>query len=84
MRNLLTRCTAPCTKPGTGCMQKVAELLRGKKPARFGEPLGEEAVSLGIHESQSRMWRALSEDQDRSGYGGCHVRRNCWAKLSRV
>jgi carboxypeptidase Taq len=28
---------------------------RGKKPGYFGQPLGD-AISLGIHESQSRMW----------------------------
>jgi carboxypeptidase Taq len=35
--------------------QGLPKSAQGKKPAYFGQPLGE-AISLGIHESQSRMW----------------------------
>lgn len=35
--------------------QGLPKLAREGQPARFGEPMSE-AVSLGIHESQSRMW----------------------------
>ncbi|MCA9288714.1 MAG: carboxypeptidase M32 [Phycisphaerales bacterium] len=35
--------------------QGLPKLAREGHPARFGEPLGD-AISLGIHESQSRLW----------------------------
>ncbi len=35
--------------------QGLPKLPRGSKPGYFGQPLGE-ACSLGIHESQSRLW----------------------------
>jgi carboxypeptidase Taq len=35
--------------------QGLPKSPNGKKPGYFGQPLGE-AISLGIHESQSRMW----------------------------
>jgi carboxypeptidase Taq len=38
--------------------QGLPKLARNGQPAFFGEPLGED-ISLGIHESQSRMWENL-------------------------
>lgn len=38
--------------------QGLPKLANGKRPAMFGTPLAE-AISLGIHESQSRMWENL-------------------------
>jgi carboxypeptidase Taq len=35
--------------------QGLPKSPQGKKPGLFGQPLGE-SISLGIHESQSRMW----------------------------
>ena len=35
--------------------QGLPKLGSGKKPGHFGTPLGD-SISLGIHESQSRMW----------------------------
>ena len=38
--------------------QGLPKLPQGKKPGLFGTPLAD-AISLGIHESQSRMWENL-------------------------
>jgi carboxypeptidase Taq len=35
--------------------QGLPKMPHGKKPGLFGQPLGD-SISLGIHESQSRMW----------------------------
>jgi len=35
--------------------QGLPKMAQGKRPGLFGQPLSE-AISLGIHESQSRMW----------------------------
>ena len=46
------RCSAFCTRPGT------ASTTRDCGPSGYGLPPGE-AISLGIHESQSRLWENL-------------------------
>ena len=49
-----------CMDSISGVIHETGHALyeQGLPPARFGTPLGE-AVSLGIHESQSRLWENL-------------------------
>jgi len=42
--------------------QGLPKAPQGKRPGYFGQPLGD-AISLGIHESQSRMWEKLRRAQ---------------------